>query len=446
VFTWPAQGFRAREAVFMTPRRASRSGIGILLILLFVVAAGFAQPFSSEALPQPSVSLCSSLNGPIRAYPIVELGCGWRIQFLGTYGDDGVFHEPSNLIALRNRDAIRTPSSELRPAEVPRFIRLNPLEHVVENYSLSYHARKRVGGHRRLASILDGLVTFAYGRERALLRPQYLTTDSAGRVIVSDPEANAVHVLDGERSFRIAGGPHRLLLKPAGVAVDAEDKIYVADSVRGLVEVYTPQGQFIRFIGRIDDESLFELPAGIAIDRAKGRLYVLDFLRDRLFVMDLNGRILERVGLHRSPDAVEFDHPTSIALAGNGVAVLDSAASRIQILGPDFKLRKSFEIGLNQHSYAPKAFGFAADREGNVFVNDLRDSFLRVYGPDGKPLHTIGKRGGFEGEFEGPQGLWIEGTGKIYVADSGNRRIQVFQLQRQEGASLPLAVAVDSDN
>ena len=116
----------------MTPRRDSRLPVGMVLISLFLVAAAFPQPLSGEALPQPSSPLCSPVNAPVRAYPIVELGCGWRIQFVGVYGDDGVFHEPSRLIALRNLSTRRIASEEVRPAEVPKFIRLNPLEHVVE--------------------------------------------------------------------------------------------------------------------------------------------------------------------------------------------------------------------------------------------------------------------------------------------------------------------------
>jgi len=427
----------------MTPSCASRFSIGISWVVF--VAVAFPQPLPSEAPPASFTPVCAQTNAaPIRAYPFAEVGCGRRIQFVGIYGDDGVFREPSRLIALRNRDVRKIEASGMRPAEVPRFIRLNPLEHVVENYSYAHHARQKIGGHRKLASFLDGLVTLAYGRERALLSPGHLTTDSRGRLIVSDAEANAVHVLDGERSFRIAGGPHRVLGKPAGVALDTEDNIYVADAVRGLVEVYTPQGQFVRYIGRIDDESLFEMPTDIAIDREKGRLYVVDFLRDRLFVMDLGGRILERVGLHRSPDSVEFDHPTNVALGRDFVAVLDEGGSRVQVLDYEWKLRKQFSIALNSHEAQPLDYGLAMDAQDNVYVNDRRDSLIHVYSPEGEPVYTIGAAGVEEGEFLSPQGVWIDSENRIYVSDAGNRRVQLFQLRWGGGAPPPLAAAVDT--
>src|SRR5262249_13740732 len=142
-------------------------------------------------------------------------------------------------------------SEGLRPAEVPKFINLNPLEHPVENFEPSQHVKKAVRGHTQLGFFFDNMVTFAYGRERAFLTPEHIVTDSRGRVIVSDPGARAVHVLDGKNSIRIVAGPNRRLRKPAGIAVDAQDNIYVADSERGLVDVYNSQGQFLRYIGQI---------------------------------------------------------------------------------------------------------------------------------------------------------------------------------------------------
>jgi sugar lactone lactonase YvrE len=100
---------------------------------------------------------------------------------------------------------------------------------------------KPISGPSRLAAFRDDIITFAYGHEKYLIAPQHLTTDSKGRVIVSDPAAAAVHVFDGRASFRIAGGPRRRLQAPNGIAVDSRDNIYVADSQRGLIDVYVPQ-------------------------------------------------------------------------------------------------------------------------------------------------------------------------------------------------------------
>ena len=47
-------------------------------------------------------------------------------------------------------------------------------------------------------------------------------------------------------------------------------------------------------------------------------------------------------------------------------------------------------------------------------------------------LASFGQNGKRAGEFAGPEGLWIDSTNRLYVADSGNGRVQLFQLQAQK--------------
>ena len=153
------------------------------------------------------------------------------------------------------------------PSEVPDFIDLHPRERVEENYEPPAHAVKPLKGKSPLALLRDDIVTLAYGRERILLAPHRVTVDSRGRILIVDPKIRAVHVLGGGNPFRIDGGPRRRLRLPNGIAVDAADNIYIADSERGLVLVYAPDGKFLRYIGKRGDESLFHYPTAIAIDQ-----------------------------------------------------------------------------------------------------------------------------------------------------------------------------------
>lgn len=152
----------------------------------------------------------------------------------------------------------------------------------------------------------DRVVTFVYGRERILQAPHRVMVDSRGRILMVDPDIRAVHVLGGGNSFRIEGGPRRRLRMPNGSAVDAADNIYIADSERGLVLVYAPDGTFLRYIGKCGDESLFYSPTAIAIDRNSGILFLLDTPRHVLFVLDLAGNILKRIGA--SPSWIRQSH------------------------------------------------------------------------------------------------------------------------------------------
>ena len=46
----------------------------------------------------------------------------------------------------------------------------------------------------------------------------------------------------------------------------------------------------------------------------------------------------------------------------------------------------------------------------------------------------FGSRGREPGQFWLPAGIWIDGNDRIYVADSYNGRVQIFQYLKQEGS------------
>ena len=52
---------------------------------------------------------------------------------------------------------------------------------------------------------------------------------------------------------------------------------------------------------------------------------------------------------------------------------------------------------------------------------------MQVFGRDGEFLIAIGQQGGEPGQFWLPNGIFISGDNTIYVADSHNKRVQVFR-------------------
>jgi DNA-binding beta-propeller fold protein YncE len=72
--------------------------------------------------------------------------------------------------------------------------------------------------------------------------------------------------------------------------------------------------------------------------------------------------------------------------------------------------------------------GLSVDLTGKIYVSSTRDSHIRIYGRDGSLLGSFGQTGMEIGEFNSPAGLWIDGTNRLYVADTNNGRVQVFQL------------------
>ncbi len=69
--------------------------------------------------------------------------------------------------------------------------------------------------------------------------------------------------------------------------MDASDRVYMADWGNDRVQVFDPDGSFLRTWGsRGNSEGLFAGPVGIAID-ASGNVYVVDMGNDRVRVFNV---------------------------------------------------------------------------------------------------------------------------------------------------------------
>jgi len=70
----------------------------------------------------------------------------------------------------------------------------------------------------------------------------------------------------------------------------------------------------------------------------------------------------------------------------------------------------------------------AWDRAGNIYIADGMGNTNRVakYDKDGKFIRQWGSTGSENGQFNGVKSLAVDAQGNVYVADVGNKRIQVF--------------------
>jgi len=273
-------------------------------------------------------------------------------------------------------------------------------------------------------------------RQNAMLMPIGVAVDAQGRVLVADTKARVLHIFDstGQRYQAVHPPDSDPFISPIAVATDAAGRIYVSDSVRSRVFVFSAQGKYQRALGAIDrEESIFKRATGIAIDRERERLYVVDTLAMRVVVMTLDGKVLKRFG-ERGVGPGEFNYPTFVAVAPDGsVWVTDSLNFRVQHFDGDGK----FLVALGRHGDGPgdfdKAKGIAVDQQGRVYVVEGRNDRVQVFDGEGRMLFIFGATGSGSGEFFLPTGIAVGSDNHIYVADGYNRRVQLFRL-RQEGS------------
>ncbi len=70
--------------------------------------------------------------------------------------------------------------------------------------------------------------------------------------------------------------------------------------------------------------------------------------------------------------------------------------------------------------------GIAVAADGTVFVADTGNHRIEAFAPDGTFLWTFGRAGEAPGEFRRPMDIDVDAAGLLYVAELGGNRIQVF--------------------
>jgi len=330
-----------------------------------------------------------------------------------------------NLFGLASVAAARPKTQPAGPVMVPE-LELEGGRRL--RYEGSIASEKEVRNpHRfwgRLLDVLAGEPSF-----HALINPYSVVTDSHGRMIVTDPAAHGIHIFDFTQhkyKFLSREKDRDGLDSPQCVAVDADDNIYATDSYTGKIFVFDPNGKFQRVIGSIKGEGYFKRATGIAVDSPAQRIYVTDTLRHQVWVLDLQGAIMQKIGL-RGEGNGQFNFPTELRLAGQNLYVVDAMNFRVEVL--DRSGRFQYAVGQMGDGlgsmFRPKGLG--VDSEGHLYVVEGLSGMVQVFDQQGRLLYYFGQKGSGFGEFQLPSGLFIDRSDRVFVVDSYNRRVQVFQ-------------------
>ena len=84
--------------------------------------------------------------------------------------------------------------------------------------------------------------------------------------------------------------------------------------------------------------------------------------------------------------------------------------------------------------------GLAADARGNIYVADTKNNRIQIFDGNGQFVREFGSKGPGEGQLNEPCGLAVEPQGEVWVADTWNQRIAHFSAEGK-----PLGSLVDSE-
>lgn len=272
-------------------------------------------------------------------------------------------------------------------------------------------------------------------------RPWGVTSDGEGKIYVTDINAAAVVIFDTKAgSVSLMGGKELAgtFENPIGLALDAAGNIYVSDSKKKMVFVFSKNGEPLTTIGGPDT---LTWPVGLAVNDRLGRLYVADSQGHNIAVFDLSGKHLFTFGKSGGRNG-QFRYPNSLAIAPDGsIVVADTINARVQVFDAD----GNFIRAMGRRGDGPTDLqipkGIGVTKAGHIYVTDGRGHKIVIFSMEGHELTSIGGRMSYAsvgtaklypGGFLQPTGLFIDKNDTIYVADSFNARIQVFQELNEE--------------
>jgi sugar lactone lactonase YvrE len=220
------------------------------------------------------------------------------------------------------------------------------------------------------------------------------------------------------------------LAEPYGMAVDSKNNLYVADQKVGAIFIFNTETREVELI-KNKVHGHFVRIIGLAMDD-----------NDRLFISDPGlHHILVFDKTHKAEDIITegLNEPGGLALDKENrlLYVADVELDQVLVYDADsFKLLR--KIGTTGHKHElttpgdfAKPSGVAVDAEGNLYVCDTLNNRIEIFDADGKFISTFGKAGDGPAYFARPKGVAIDSDGHIWVADGQQDRVQVFNQEQQ---------------
>ena len=250
-----------------------------------------------------------------------------------------------------------------------------------------------------------------------------------GKIYISSYETNKIEIfeVDGKHSGTFGHPVEQAagtLGRPTGLAI-GNDKLYVADSTRNKIIAYSKDGKLSEESKDDIADSKMASPSGVAVD-ISGNYYVADTANNTIKMFEKDGTFKKAFGGFGSGNG-KLNTPSDIIIINpqNKLFVTDTGNNLVQV----FSLSGDFLYQFGGFGSAPGQFnnpiGICTNGT-NIFVADSANCRIQELSSDGKPIRTFGHRGRGKDMLLFPMDCSIDNSGKIYVADTYNHRLTVF--------------------
>lgn len=285
--------------------------------------------------------------------------------------------------------------------------------------------------------------------------PIGLALNAADDIFVTDVNNARVQKFTSEGKFLSSlplphDSPPRISCQAAGIAVDGKGNIYITLMMKHKVQVFSADGKTVREWGKHGTgDGEFNQPGGLTIG-PDGMIYVADQINRRVQKFTPEGKFLGKWGQYGSKpgqfDGKEgggsrFGGPHFIAFdSKRRLYTTEGVLGRVQQFTPEGKALAAWGdkgdqpggFGSLATVYSANTFGpigIIVDKQDRVWVSSLNNR-VQAFSAEGKYRTGIGGKGGEPGQFIMPHAMVVDSRGHLYVADSGNNRIQKFEVPK----------------
>jgi len=246
-------------------------------------------------------------------------------------------------------------------------------------------------------------------------------------------------------------------LNPYGIAVDANNNVYVSDASAQTIRKIASTGDVTTVAGNIytvgshdgaGNAATFDIPLGICMD-SSGNIYVADSSNDVIRKVAPDFSVSTFAGAVPTPaasvdgvgSAARFHSPVGLVRdSGGNLYVADYGNYTIRKITPDGSVStfvgtagtQGYADGKGTAATFGGVVGMALDSTGNLFVTDQLAHTIRKIDPTGV-VTTIAGAAKFPGSrdgvgsfayFDGPEGIAVDSAGNLFVADTLNDTIR----------------------
>lgn len=313
-------------------------------------------------------------------------------------------------------------------------------------------------------SLLTGNTTGAgnfdgVGTEASFYQPRGVAVSDDGTLYVADAFNNKIREISptgvvttlagsGEFDEIDGAGAQASFVLPSGIAMAGDGTLYVADSATNTIRVITPSGVVTTLtdLSLVSSQEYVDQPSGIAVDVNNISLYVTNSSDNKVYKVRIADGVVSTFagsGVKGDVDgagsSAQFSWPAGVAVDANGnVYVADAGNNKIRKITSDGTVSTLAGSGVSGHDDGVGTAATFSSPGGMALAGNvlyvIDGSSIRCVSLDngvvstwaGSATEPSGSADGTraEAKFSGPEGIAVDASGTVYVADTRNQAIR----------------------